>query len=200
MRKILLVFLITVLFISGCSVYQTFSNIARLKYRIHSAADYKILGVTIADKRSVKDFNAIELLKLSSGLVKGSLPITFLINIEANNPNDGNGGYARTDLNISSFPWRLYINDKETVSGNIANTVFVPGKGESVIIPIRIEFDLAKSFKNRSLEDILVLMLQLGGVKGSTSNLKLIARPVLGTPLGNLQYPDEITIVDKTFN
>ncbi len=30
--------------------------------------------------------------------------------------------------------------------------------------------------------------------------LKLLARPVVGTPFGNLAYPDEITIVDKSFN
>ena len=158
------------------------------------------MGISLADKKSLKDFNPVEILKLSTGLIKGNLPITFLINVEAVNPNDGSGGYPRTDLSISSFPWQLYINDKETVSGNIANPVYVPGKGESVLIPIQVEFDLAKSFKDKSLEDILVLMLQIGGVKGSTSNLRLVAKPVLGTPFGNLQYPDAITIVDKTFN
>lgn len=200
MRKVILTFIAAALLITSCSVYETVKNAARLKYKIHSATDYKILGITLADKKSIKDFNAFEMLKLSAGLVKGRLPITFLINIEANNPNDGSGGYPRTDLNIASFPWRLFINNKETVSGNIAQPVFVPGKGESVIIPIQIEFDIAKSFKDRSIDDILALMLQLGGVKGSTSNLKLMAKPVLGTPLGNIEYPSEITIVDKTFN
>ncbi len=200
MRKILLVFITAFLFISGCSVYQTISNVARLKYRIYSANEYKILGIPLADKKSVNDFNPIEILKLTSGLMKGNLPVTFVLNVEANNPNDGNGGYPRTDLSISSFPWRLYINDKETVTGDIANQVFVPGKGESVLIPIQVEFDLTKSFKARSLEDILALMLQIGGVKGSTSNLKIVAKPVLVTPVGKIQYPDAINIVDKTFN
>jgi hypothetical protein len=200
MRKIILIFILATVFISSCSVYETIKNAARLKYKIHSATDYKIIGIALAEKKSIRDFSSFEMLKLSAGLVKGNLTLTFLINIEANNPNDGSGGYPRTDLSIASFPWRLFINDKETVSGNITQPVFVPGKGESVIIPIRIEFDLAKSFKDRSIEDILALMLQLGGVKGSTSNLKLMAKPVLGTPLGNIESQSEITIVDKTFN
>ena len=185
---------------TSCSVYQTISNVSRLKYKIYSATDYKIIGITIADKKSLKDFHSIELLKITAGLVKGNLPLTFLLNIEAKNPNDGNGGFARTDLNIVSFPWRLYLNEKEIVQGNIAEPVFVPGKGESVIIPIKIEFDVAKSFKEKSIDDILLLILQAGGAHGSTSNLKMIARPVLGTPFGKLEYPDEITIVDKSFN
>ena len=199
MRKVFLVFFLIPLFFS-CSVIQTVQNIARLKYKIQSATDYRLANVTISDKQSLKDFSPIELLRLTAGLAKGSLPLTFKLNIEAKNPNDGSGGSPRTDINIASFPWRLYINDKETVKGNITEPVFVPGKGEAVIIPIQIEFDVAKSFKDKSLEDILSLLLQIGGVRGSTSNLKLIAQPVLGTPFGNIRYPDEITIVDKTFN
>ncbi|TSA25454.1 MAG: hypothetical protein D4R68_08885 [Ignavibacteriales bacterium] len=196
----LILFLVLFSIFSSCSVYQTISNISRLKFKIYSATDYKIIGITIADKKSLKDFNSIELLKITAGLVRGNLPLTFLLNIEAKNPNDGNGGFAKTDLNIASFPWRLYLNEKEIVQGNIAEPVFVPGKGESVLIPIKIEFDVAKSFKEKSMDDILLLLLQVGGVHGSTSNLKLIAKPVLGTPFGKLEYPDEITIVDRSFN
>jgi len=198
--KLLIIIFISLSILSSCSVYQTISNISRLKYKIYSATDYKIIGITIADKKSLKDFHSIELLKITSGFIKGNLPLTFLLNIEAKNPNDGNGGFARTDLNIASFPWRLYLNEKEIVQGNIAEPLFVPGKGESVIIPIKIEFNIAKSFKEKSMDDILLLLLQVGGVQGSTSNLEVIAKPVLGTPFGKLEYPDEITIVDKSFN
>jgi hypothetical protein len=197
LRKSFKIIFLSLFLFSGCSVYQTISNISRLKYRIHSAKNYLLLGIELGNKKSLKDFNSLEILKLSTGLIRGRLPLTFIINIEANNPNDGNGGYARTDLNITSFPWRLYLNEKETVKGNIAQPVFVPGKGESVIIPIQIEFDVAKSFKEKSLDDILALLLQVGGVKGSTSNLKIIAKPVLGTSFGKLEYPDEITIVGR---
>ena len=186
--------------LSGCSVYQTISNISRLKYKIYSATDYKVVGITIADKKSLQDFSSIEMLKITAGLLKGNLPLTFLLKIEAKNPNDGNDGFARTDLNIASFPWRFYLNEKEIMKGNIDQPVFVPGKGEAVIIPIKIEFDIAKSFKEKSMDDILLFLLQIGGAHGSTSNIKLIAKPVLGTPYGKLEYPDEITIVDKSFN
>ncbi|MCX6168264.1 MAG: hypothetical protein NTX65_02915 [Ignavibacteriales bacterium] len=192
--------LLLISIITNCSVYKTISNVSRLKYKIYSATDYKIIGITIADKKSLKDFNSLELLKLTAGLMKGNLPLTFLLNIEAQNPNDGNGGFDRTDLSISSFPWKLYLNEKEIVQGNIAEPVFVPGKGEFVMIPFKIEFDIAKSFKEKSLDDILLFLLQIGGAHGSTSNLKMVAKPVLGTPFGKLEYPDEITIVDKSFN
>ncbi|PKL82934.1 MAG: hypothetical protein CVV24_07535 [Ignavibacteriae bacterium HGW-Ignavibacteriae-3] len=195
--------ILTLLFfsiITGCSVYQTMSNISRVKYKIHSAKDYNLLGIELGSKKSLKDFNSLEILKLSSGLIRGNLPLTFLLNVEALNPNDGTGGYPRTDLTIDSFPYRLYLNDKETMTGNIREPVIVPGKGESVLISLEIQFDIAKSFKEKSMDDILALLLQVGGVKGSTTNLKLIANPVLGTPFGKIEYTAEITIIDKTFN
>lgn len=200
MRKVFLIFSIAILILSGCSVMQIISNVSRLKYKIHSAENYQLLGIELGNKKSIKDFNSLQILKLSSGLIRGTLPLTFVLNVEAINPNNGSGGYSQTDLNITSFPWRLYLNDKETVHGNITQPVFVPGKGESVIIPIQIEFDVAKSLKEKNLDDLLALFLQVGGVKGSTANLKLVAKPVLGTPLGRLEYPEEITIVNKIFN
>ncbi|MEW5844552.1 MAG: hypothetical protein AB1775_14955 [Bacteroidota bacterium] len=199
MRKVFLVFLAS-LVLSGCSVLQTVQNVSRLKYRIDSATDYRVASISLGDKKTIRDFSSIEILKLTAGLAKGNLPLIFLLNVEAKNPNDGSGGYPRADLTLTSFPWRLLLNDKETVKGNINEPVFVPGKGEAVLIPIKIEFDIAKSFKDKSIDDILMLLLQIGGVKNSTSNLKLLARPVVGTPFGNLAYPDEITIVDKSFN
>lgn len=199
MRRLISLLIILSL-LSGCSILKTMENISRLKYKIHSAADYKILGIDVKGKKSIKDFNSIEMLKLSSGLLKGTLPLTFILNIEARNPNDGSGGYPRTDLTLESFPYKLFVNEKEVITGNISQPLNVPGIGESTLIKLNIEFDLAKSVKEKSLDDVLSLLLNLGGLGGSTSNLKLLVKPVVGTPVGSINYPNEITIVDKTFN
>jgi len=57
-----------------------------------------------------------------------------------------------------------------------------------------------KLIKEKSYEDILALLQKLGGIHGSTSNIKLLVKPTLGTSVGNIEYPDEITIADKSFN
>jgi hypothetical protein len=200
MRKVFLIFVLSAIIIAGCAVLNTFQNIARLKYRIQSTENYRVNGVQVDNKRSIKDFSPVEMLKLTSGIVKGSLPATFTINIEAVNPNDGKGGNPRTDLSIVKFPWRLFLNDKEIVDGNISSPVYVPGKGESVIIPIQVQTDIIKLVKEKSIEDIITLLQKLGGIHGTTSKIKLLVKPSLGTPIGNIEYPDEITIADKSFN
>ncbi|MEW6652208.1 MAG: LEA type 2 family protein [Bacteroidota bacterium] len=188
------------LILGGCAAFQTFSNVARLKYKVMSAANFQIAGVEAWNKKSLKDFNAVDLIKISNVLVKGTLPLTFTLNIEAKNPNDGRGGFPATDISIINFPWRLFVNDKEVVSGELKEPVLVPGKGETTIIPLQIQFDLKKPFKEKNLDDLLGLVMQLADAGGSTSNLNLKTQPSLGTPFGIIKYPVEITIVDKTFN
>lgn len=200
MRKVFLVFVLTVVFFSGCAVLNTIQNIARLKYKIRSTENYRINGIEVDNKKSIKDFTSVELLKLSAAIAKGSLPATFIINVAAENPNDGKGGSPRTDINIIKFPWRLFLNDKEIAEGNIINPVFVPGQGESVIIPIKVQIDIMKLIKEKSFEEIIALLQRLGGVHGTTENIKLLVKPSLGTSIGNIEYPDEITIADKSFN
>lgn len=199
MRRLISLIILLIL-VQGCSILKTFENISRLKYKIHSAVDYKILGINIGSKKSLSDFSSLEMLKLSSGIIKGNLPLTFLLNVEAKNPNDGSGGSPATDLTLEAFPYKLFLNEKEVLSGNIDKPINVPGKGESTFITLNINFDIAKSFKEKSLDDILSLLLNLGGISGSTSNIKLLVKPIVGTPIGNINYPNEITIVDKTFN
>ncbi|MBM4171202.1 MAG: LEA type 2 family protein [Ignavibacteria bacterium] len=200
MQKIISTILLIIFLFVGCSVLKTVENFSRLKYKIHSSTDYQILGINIKEKKSLNDFSSFEMLKLTTGLLKGTLPLSFTLNVETKNPNDGSGGYPKTDLSIESFPWHLLLNDKEVLNGNIPQPILVPGKGESTLIPLRIEFDIAKNFKEKNIDDILFLVLQMGGLKGSTSNLKLITRPVVGTPMGSIEYPNNITIIDKTYN
>ena len=198
MRKILL--LISIIFlITSCSVYQTMVNISRLQFKLGKVDDFQLGGIDISDKSKLEDFNFQDLLKLTKAFSSGSLPASFILNVEAKNPNDGTGGYKRTDANIKSFPWRLLINEKETVSGDINQPVFVPGTGEITQIPLTISVDLIDLFKNKGYEELINLALTLGGKKGSSSKLTLYASPTVSTSLGDIKYPGELKIVDKEF-
>lgn len=198
MRKIFL--LISVIFlITSCSVYQTIVNLSRLQFKLGKVDNFQLGGIDISGKSKLEDFNFQDLLKLTKAFSSGSLPASFILNVEAKNPNDGTGGYKKTDASIKSFPWRLLINDKETVSGNIGQPVLVPGTGEITQIPLTINVDLIALFKDKGYEELINLALTLGGKKGSSSKLTLYASPTVSTSLGDIKYPGELKIVDKNF-
>jgi len=47
---------------------------------------------------------------------------------------------------------------------------------------------------------VIDLALKLGGKNKTTSEIEVIAKPVLGTPFGDLSYPEPVKIVDYQYN
>ena len=184
----------------SCSVYQTIVNLSRLKFKIANVNNFSIAGISFANKRSIQDFNALEVIKLTAAFTNGSLPATFTINIDAVNPNDGTGGYPKTNATLKSFPWRLLLQDKETISGGLNSPVTVPGTGESTLIPLGISVDLYSFFRDKGYNDLINLALNIGGYGGDPSKVTLYARPTVTSQIGDLTYPQEIKIVNYEYS
>lgn len=193
------IILLSVFTLYQCSVYQTITNLSRLQFKVGEVNSFRINDLDISGKTSLKDFTATDLLNLTSMFTQGKLPVSFVLNVDAKNPNDGTGGYARTDATLKSFKWRLFIDDKETISGDIDSPVTVPGTGEVTKIPLRVNIDLLQFFKDQGFDRVINLALTLGGKNGSTSKITLYATPTVSTPIGNITYPGELKIVDTQF-
>jgi hypothetical protein len=201
MKKIFYSLALLLLFSTmSCSVYETMVNLSRLQFKLGDVTNFNVSGIDITNKSQLKDFTALEALKLSSVFASGKLPVSFTLNIEAKNPNDGTGGYAKTDATVNSMPWRLLIDDKETITGNISSPVTVPGTGELALIPIQIDIDLIQVIKNQGYESLLNLILALGGRESSAARLTVFTDPTVSTALGNINYPGELKIVDYKFS
>jgi hypothetical protein len=185
--------------LTSCSVYQTMVNLSRLKFKLGAVNNLTLNGINISNKKSISDFNATELLKLTSVITSGKLPASFTLNVEAKNPNDGSGGYPKTDATLKAFPWKLEIDNVETISGDIGSPVSVPGTGEVTNIPLTMNLDLIEFFGNKGLDNLVNLALALGGQEGSSSKLTLYATPTVSSPLGDIKYPGELKIVDQSF-
>lgn len=202
MKKIILLFIFILVTIAGlnCSAYKAIVNLSRLKFKIGSISNVRLAGVSLEGKRNIHDFSSLEELKLYASFARKSFPLTLTVNIEAKNPNDGTGESTRTDAKIISFPWRLFIDNKQTVTGNIGSEVTVPGTGETTTIPLNASIDLAQFFKDKNYEGIINLALNIMGRGTSPSNITLYAQPTVSTELGNIKYPDEIKIINLEYS
>ncbi|MCE1187669.1 MAG: hypothetical protein LWX56_00895 [Ignavibacteria bacterium] len=193
-----LAFLCVILF-TQCSLYKTIMNMSRLQFKMAGVSGINIGGIAINNKSSLKDFSILEVAQLTSSISKGNLPTTFVINVQALNPNDGKGGYPRTDATLKSFPFRLLIDGKELFSGNIASPIAVPGTGETTVIPLSIHFDLLQAAQNKTLEGVVHLASSIAGIGNNKAQLELYAKPVVSSFLGDISYPGELKIIDKEF-
>lgn len=200
MKRIILLSLAVLFMTSSCSVYQTVVNLSRLKFKLADVNNFTVGGVNISNKNSLQDFNPMEVVNLTTVIASGKLPASFTLNVEAKNPNDGTGGYPKTDATLKAFPWRLEIDNVETISGNIGAPVSVPGTGEITNIPLTMNIDLIEFFGNKGFDNLLNLALTLGGQQGSSSRLSLFATPTVSSPIGDIKYPGELKIVDQSFS
>ena len=199
MKKLLLLSVVILLATSSCSVYETMVNLSRMKFKLGAVYNFTVSGINISNKKSLQDFNLLEIVNLTQVISSGKLPASFTLNVEAKNPNDGTGGYPKTDVTLKTFPWRLEIDNVETISGNIAAPVSVPGTGEVTNIPLTMSIDLIEFFGNKGYDNLINLALALGGQQGSSSKLSLYATPTVSSPLGDVKYPGELKIVEQSF-
>ncbi|OQY80026.1 MAG: hypothetical protein B6D45_00080, partial [Ignavibacteriales bacterium UTCHB3] len=148
-KKMFTVLLATAVLFAGCSIVKSLVNLSRLQFKLQSVSSVSIAGVDVTSKKSFSDLNVFDAAKITESFFRGSLPLTFTLNLAALNPNDGTGGYARTDAQLKSLPFRLVVGDHEILQGNIAQPVTIPGTGEVTTIPINLTVDLAKVLKDQ---------------------------------------------------
>ena len=194
-RSVILFLLVT--FLVSCGVYETVQNFARVKFKIDSYNNFRVADIALEGKDDIDDFSSLDYVKLTGAFVSGTVPFSFVVNVEANNPNDGTGGYPPTDLSVESFPFRVLIDDKEILTGNIDDPFTVPGVGENKIIPIRVDIDILKFFKDKSFKELANFILAVSGKDNARSRISVFTKPIIGTPVGKMEYPEEIEIAHE---
>ncbi|HHP7238014.1 LEA type 2 family protein [Longibacter sp.] len=177
---------------SGCQTLREVSNLRQVDFRLDRVSDARLAGVSLRNVDSYDDIGAADMLRLSSAIADGQMPLAFTVHVAAQNPSE-NGQNAR----LTELDWRLFLDDKETIAGKFDREVVIP-PGEPTDIPISMELDLVDFFDG-NLREIVNLALALGG-EGEPTNVKLRARPTIQTAIGPIRYPNEIMIVNEDVN
>lgn len=199
MKKSILLLVAVMFVFASCSIYKSIVNLSRLKFKLGIVNNVRLADISLDGKTKLTDFSPFDGIKLTSAITKGSLPISFTLNIDIKNPNDGTGGYAATNAKLVSLPYRLYVDEKEILTGNISSPVTIPGTGEATVIPLAINFDLIKNIKDHGFESLVNLALNIAGTGNGNSRLTVYTKPTVNTVLGDITYPGELKIVDKEF-
>lgn len=198
--KIMFALILAGLMAQACgSVMQYLTDIQRLQFKLAGLENVRLAGVNLVGKHSLSDLSIMDGLSLAKAYATKEFPLECTLNVAAKNPNDGKKGAKTSAGTITGFAWRLLIDDKETISGNIAAPVDVPASGQETIIPLAIKMDVVKFFSDKGYEGVANLALALSGA-GGTSHVKLDCQPsVKFNPYGTINYPGRLTIVDKEY-
>jgi hypothetical protein len=195
--------LAAVLAFGSCSTLtdwaSVLANLQRLKFKIGSVRDFRLLGLDISNKSKLSDFSATDILKVAQAYNTKKLPVEFVMDVLAINPNDGTQGTRKTASTLTGLECRLLIDNNPTVTGNIDNPVEIPGTGQESVIPLRLSLDLMQFFGGRRYEDLVGMALAIGGRDRSGTRLALDAQLTVSTPFGPITYPGRVTIISAEF-
>jgi hypothetical protein len=192
-----------VLALSSCAALDemasVLANLQRLKFKLSGVRDFRLLGIDIGGKAKLSEFSALDAVRLVQSYTSQKLPVEFVVDVLAVNPNDGTGGTRKTTSTLTGLECRLLIDGQPTVVGNIDQPIEIPGTGQESVIPLRLSLDLLEFFAGKQYEDLVQLALALGGKNAAPARIALDAQPTVSTPLGPITYPGRVTIVSTEF-
>lgn len=185
-----LIVILPVLFLTGCATLKEVAALRKVDFHLAGVGDPVLAGVSLKDVRSYQDIGFIEAGRLALALASKDLPLTFTLNVRAENPAD-NPVPAR----FVGMAWTLFLQDKETISGTIdQDVVLQPGEPQDV--PVAVSLNLIEFFDG-GIQDLVNLASSLTGKDGATTNIRLELLPTINTSLGPIQYPRPITVINK---
>lgn len=188
-----LVIVFVALGLSSCETLTQVANQAAQMYNFvnctfdfNNVNNIQMLGINLNRGMSKNDLNVSQLLSLTNALINKSLPVSFNVNLDVNNPNSIAASMAKMDYALS-------LNGKQVVSTTLNQGVNVPANSKgSVSIPITT--DLFQLFSGESADAIVNLAFKLAGASSEPVNVGLKVKPYIKINNQQLAYPDFISL------
>ena len=188
-----LIIIFVALGLSSCEVLTQVANQAAQMYNLvnctfdfNNVNNIKMLGINLNKGMTKNDLNVSQLLSLTNALINKSLPVSFNVNLDINNPNSIAAAMTKMD-------YVLTLNGKQVVSTTLNQGVNVPANSKgSVSIPITT--DLFQLFSGESADAIVNLAFKLAGTSSEPVNVGLKVKPYININNQQLAYPDFITL------
>ena len=184
-----LIILFATIGLASCDVLTQvaqMANFATCSFDFNSLNQIQMLGIDLSKGMTKDNLNITQGLALVNAISNRTLPVTFNVNLDVNNPNSIAASMAKMDYIIS-------LNGKEVVSTTLNQSVSVPANSTNVVtIPIRT--DLFQLFSGESADAIVNLAFKLAGANSNPVNIGIKVKPYITIGNQQLAYPDYISI------
>lgn len=188
-----LIIIFMALGLSACETLTQVANQAAQMYNLvnctfdfNNVNNIKMLGINLNKGMTKNDLNVSQLLNLTNALINKSLPVSFNVNLDVDNPNPIAAAMSKMDYILS-------LNGKQVVSTTLNEGVNVPANSKgSVSIPITT--DLFQLFSGESADAIVNLAFKLAGANSDPVNVGLKVKPYIKINNQQLAYPDFISL------
>jgi hypothetical protein len=107
-----------------------------------------LAGMSVSSLSDLTKLDVSTALRVTTTILSGSLPMSATVHIGVTNPN-------ASAAKIAGLEWILLFEEVEVLTGVLQQQVNVAPQGGYASIPLTIQTDLVKLFKNDSMEKML---------------------------------------------
>jgi len=175
---------------SSCAQLRELQTFTKCKFRVTTLENTQLAGVSVQGIKKMSDVKLLDAAKITAALVGGKLPLSFTLNIEAQNPNAQTAALSRTD-------WIVLIDDVQIATGTSTERVAIaPNSTET--LPLHIASDLTEVLSGKSKSAMLNFGLNLTGTGNKPSRVTIKIKPSIMVAGNSIAYPGYLTL-SQTF-
>ncbi len=180
-------FLTALLLLTSCRYIRELSTLRKCEFRLSEIYNYVLSGIRMDEIQSYNDLNLAQLGKISSGMLTGNLPLSFIVNIEALNPNP-------SPASLNKLEYIAYIDDLQIAEGALTEKIEITPSGGIAVIPLTVTTNLLDAFKKESLQALFNLVLNLSDAGKAPTRISLKIKPTITIAGKDVLYPAYIRV------
>jgi LEA14-like dessication related protein len=146
-----------------------------------------LAGVDISKIVAVKDYSLEQTGKITKSILQGTLPLSFILNVEARNPNQKNAS-------LNKLEYQAFIDNTQIASGYMKEHIVIPAGGGIATIPLNVETDILSLLKKEPINTLLNYTLNLADDGKRPVRVSLKIKPWIAIGNKDVEYPGYLTI------
>ena len=179
--------LAAVLLVTSCRYARELSTLRKCEFRLSGVDNYVFSGIRMDEIQSYNDLNIGQLGKITAGMMKGNLPLSFIVHIEALNPNPHNASLNKLD-------YIAFIDDVQIAEGSVTEKTVIAPSGGMSLIPLTVNTNLLDAFSKESLQALFNLVLNLSDAGKTPTRIIIKIKPTISIAGKDIVYPAYIRV------
>lgn len=171
----------------GCAAMNELAALRLVSFAFANVSDVRFVGIPIGPNADYSNLGLADVARVAAAVVAKQAPLEMVAHVSATNPAEN-----RVAATMAGLGWKLFVEDRQALAGEIANPVKIPS-GQTVDVPLAVRIDLVQLGASgaRDLFDLAVAIAGQGTIR---KDLRLELVPRVETPIGPLSYPSPVVI------
>ena len=171
----------------SCTYLKELTTLKDCEFRMGTLENPVLAGVDISGIFNLKDFSIEQTGKITKSILLGTLPLSFILNVEVKNPNQKNASLNRLE-------YLAFIDTVQIASGAMEEHVVIPSGGGIATIPVKVETDILDLVKKESVNTLMNYALNLADDGNRPVRVNIKIKPWIQIGSVDREYPGYITV------